>query len=60
MEGAPVGEWRTERDVTLDELLRRLTQLAKVISQACSYQSQEFYFRHSQWFKEAVHDYEAE
>ncbi len=32
---------RAEPDVTSDELLRQLTQLAKGTSPACSYQSQE-------------------
>ncbi len=60
MEGAPVDEWHAVPDVTSDELLRQLTHLAKGTSQACSYQSQESYFRHSPWFKEAIHDYKAE
>ncbi len=37
MEGAPLGEWRDEPTVTTDQLLRRLTQLPRGTSQACSY-----------------------
>ncbi len=58
MEGALVDEWYAEPDVTLDQLLRQLTRLAKGTSQACSYQSQESYFRHRQRFKETMRDYE--
>ncbi len=60
LEGASVDQWRPQSVVTLDEYLRQLTLLAQVTSQACRYQSQESYFRHSQRLKEAIHDYEAE
>ncbi len=60
MEGVPVREWRPEPNVTSDELLRRLTQLEKGTSQACSNHSQESYFRHSQQAKEDMRDYEPE
>ncbi len=60
MEDDPVDKWRPAPQVTPDELLQQLTQFAQGTSQACSYHSQEFYFRHSQWIKESVHDDEAE
>ncbi len=60
MKGAPVGKLCAESDVTSDALLRQLTQLARGTSQACSYQSQESYCRHSQRFKESIHGYKAE
>ncbi len=56
MEGASVDKWHAEPNVTADQLLRQLTQLA---NQAFSYQSQKSYFRHSQRFKETMRDYEA-
>ncbi len=59
-EGAPVDEWLAEPNITLEQLFRQLTELAKCTSQACIYQSQESYFRHSQQFKQNMHSYEAE
>ncbi len=44
LEGIPVDEWSAEPDITLEELLRRLTKVARGTSQACSYRSQELYF----------------
>ncbi len=58
--GAPVGEWRAEPNITLEQLFRQPTKLAKGTSQACSYQSQESYFRHSQQFIETTQSYEDE
>ncbi len=60
MEGVSTDEWCAEPNVMPDQLLRQLTQLAKGTSQACSYQSQESYFRHSQLLKETICNYEAE
>ncbi len=60
LKGVPVDEWRAEPDITADQLLRQLTTLAEGTSQACSYQSQESYFRNSQLFKEAMQRYENE
>ncbi len=44
----------------MEQLLRQLTVLVKGTSHACSYHSQESYFRNSQLFKEAMHGYENE
>ncbi len=43
-----------------EELFRRLTQIARGTSQACSYRSQELYFRMVQALKETLKDYEDE
>ena len=56
--GAPFGEWCTEPNIISEQLFRQLTKFAKGTSQACSYQSQESYFKHSQLFKETVQSYE--
>ncbi len=56
--GAPFGEWCTEPNITSEQLFRQLTKFAKGTSQACSYQSQESYFKHSQLFKETAQSYE--
>ncbi len=60
LQGAPVDEWHTEPDITQDQLFHQLTTLVKGTSQACSYRSQESYFRHSQLFKETMQSYENE
>ncbi len=60
LEGAPVDEWRAEPEITADELLRRLTTLAEGTSQACSYRSQESYFRNIQVIKATIWRYEEE
>ncbi len=60
LEGSPVGEWCTDSNITSNQLFRQLTELVRRTSQACSYRSQESYFRHSQQFKETMHSYEAE
>ncbi len=44
LEGIPVDEWPAELYITPEELLRRLTTVARGTSQACSYRSQELYF----------------
>ncbi len=49
--GAPVDEWCAEPNITSEWLFRQMTKLPKGTTQACSYQSQESYFRHSQQFK---------
>ena len=59
-EGVSASEWRAEPDITPGELFRRLTQLARGTSQACSYRSQELYFRRAQALKEALTGYEDE
>ncbi len=51
LEGAPVDEWCAVPDITPDRLFQQLTMLVKGTSQACSYQSHKWYFRHSQLFK---------
>ncbi len=56
LEGAPIAKWRAEPNITADELL--LTTLAEGTSQACSYRSQESYFRTIQLVKEAIQRYE--
>ena len=58
LEGVPVDEWPAEPDITPDELLRRLTVMARSTSQACSYRSQESYFQNIQVVKEAIQRYE--
>ena len=60
LEGVPEDEWLAEPDITLDELLRRLTTLARGTSQACSHRSQELYFRVIQVVKETIKNYEDE
>ncbi len=60
LEGVPEGKWRAEPNITPDELFRRLTQMARGTSQACSHRSQELYFRMVQMLKETVKDYEDE
>ncbi len=60
LEGVSEDEWRAEPDITPDELFRRLTQLVRGTSQACSYRSQELYFRMMQVFKETIQDYDDE
>ena len=60
LEGVSVVEWHAETDITLDELLRRLTVMAQGTSQACSYQSQELYFQIIQVVKETLRTYEEE
>ncbi len=60
LEGAPVEQWRSQPEVTPNELLRQLIRLTQGTHQGCSCQSQESYFIHSQRIKEAIHDYEAE
>ncbi len=58
LEGVPEEEWRAEPDITPGELFRRLTQIARGTSQACSYRSQEMYFGMMQTFKETMKGYE--
>ncbi len=60
LEGVLVDEWQAEPDLTPDELLRRLTAVARGTSQACSYHSQESYFRIIQVVKETIQRYEDE
>ncbi len=60
LEGVPEDEWRAEPDITPEEFLRRLTRLAQGTSQACSYRSQELYFRMAQTVKETLTGYEEE
>ncbi len=60
LEGIPVDKWPAEPDITLEELLRRLTVMARCTSQACSYRSQELYFRIIQVAKETIKNYEEE
>ncbi len=60
LEGIPVDEWPAELDITPEELLRWLTALARGTSQACSYRSQELYFRMIQVAKETIKNYEEE
>ncbi len=60
LEGVPVDERQAEPDITPDELLRRLTAVARGTSQACSYRSQESYFRTIQVVKETIQRYEDE
>ncbi len=58
LEGVSVDEWQAELDITLDELLRWLTMVARGTSQACSYRSQESYFQTIQVVKETIQRYE--
>ena len=58
LEGVSVDEWQAEPDLTPDELLRRLTVVARGTSQACSYRSQESYFQTIQVVKETIRRYE--
>ncbi len=58
LEGVSVDEWHAEPDITQDELLRQLTEVARGISQACSYRSQETYFQNFQVVKETIRRYE--
>ncbi len=58
LEGVSVDEWPAEPDITPDELLRRLTVMARGTSQACSYRSQESYFQNIQVVKETIQRYE--
>ena len=58
LEGVAEDEWQAEPDITPEELLRRLTVMARGTSQACSHRSQELYFRVSQVLKETIKDYE--
>ncbi len=58
LEGIPEDEWQAEPDITPEELLRRLTVMARGTSQACSHHSQELYFRVSQVLKETIKDNE--
>ncbi len=60
LEGVSEDEWRAEPDIMPDELFRRLTQLARGTSQACSHRSQELYFRMIQTVKETIKGYEDE
>ncbi len=60
LEGAPVDEWLAEPDITPEELLRRLTAVARGTSQACSYRSQELYFQVIQVVKETIKKYKEE
>ena len=60
LEGILVDEWPAEPDITSEELLRRLTAVARGTSQACSYRSQELYFRIIQVAKETIKNYEEE
>ncbi len=54
LEGVPVDEWQAEPNITPDELLWRLTMVARGTSQACSYRSQELYFRTIQVVKGTI------
>ncbi len=45
-----------DAQVTADDLLWQLAQLVKGTSHAFSYPSQEYYFSHSQRFKEAIRE----
>ncbi len=60
LEGVQEDEWRAEPDITPEELLRRLTTMARGTSQACSHRSQELYFLMIQVFKETIKNYEDE
>ncbi len=60
LEGIPVDEWPAEPDITPEKLLRQLTTMARGTSQACSYCSQELYFRIIQVAKETIKNYEEE
>ena len=60
LEGVSVDEWYAELDITPDELLKRLTVMARGASQACSYRSQELYFQVIQVVKETIRKYEEE
>ena len=60
LDGVPEDEWQAEPDITPEELLRRLTVMARGTSQACSHRSQELYFRVIQVVKEAIKNYEDE
>ncbi len=60
LEGIPVDEWPAEPDITPEELLRRLTAVARGTSQACSYRSQDLYFQTIQVAKETIKNYEEE
>ncbi len=57
-QGVELEDWAAEPDINPDELLRRLTRMARGTSQACSYRSQELYFQQSQKLKEAMRDFE--
>ncbi len=57
LEGVLVDEWQAGPDITPDELLRRLTVVARGKSQACGYHSQDLYFRTIQVVKEAIQRY---
>ncbi len=58
LKGVAEDEWQAEPDITPEELLRRLTVMARGTSQACSHRSQELYFRVVQVLKETIKDYE--
>ncbi len=60
LEGVPADEWPAEPGITPEELLRRLTTVARGTSQACSYRSQELYFQVIQVVKETIKKYEEE
>ncbi len=60
LEGILVDKWPAEPDITPEELLRRLTAVARGTSQACSYRGQELYFRTIQVAKETIKNYEEE
>ena len=58
LEGVSLDEWRAEPDITPDELLRWLTEVARGTSQACSYHSEESYFQNFQVVKDTIRRYE--
>ena len=60
LEVIPVDKWSSEPDITPEELLRWLTEVVRGTSQACSYRSQELYFRVIQVAKETIKNYEEE
>ncbi len=60
LEGVLVDELPAEPDITPDELLRRLTTVARGTTQACSYCSQELYFQVIQVVKETIRKYDEE
>ncbi len=60
LEGILVDEWSAEPNITPEELLRRLIEVARGTSQVCRHRNQELYFRVIQVVKEALKNYEDE
>ncbi len=60
LEGVPEDEWPAEQNIILEELLGRLTVMARGTSQACSHLSQELYLRVIQVVKESIKNYDNE